>query len=86
MVIFPSFLAPGEGEFRAAGRTAENGVEAVLRYSSVSVQSHSAEDLLQEALSIHCCREAARPGGGSGGVTEHLQSVHLCGAGNDGDR
>lgn len=75
-------LSKGEGESGAAGLAGENGVAAVLRDSPPSVQTHSAQGLLQAALGVHCRREAARVGGGSGGDAGQLQSLPLCGAGD----
>ena len=82
----PHFLfATGEGESRASGLAVENGVEAVIRLSPVQVQAHPAEELLQAAVCVHCCGEAAGLGSGSGGAAERFQGRSLCGARVDGD-
>ncbi len=77
-----SLCVEGEVEPRAAGLTGEDRVAAVLRYSPLSVQTHSAEQLLQAAVGVYRCREAARFGGGVGGTAEQLQSHLLRGAGD----
>lgn len=82
LIVSVLLSVKGEGEFGAAGLAGENGVAAVVRHSSLSVQTHSAEELLQAALGIHCRREAARFGSGVGGTTETLQSLLLVGAGD----
>lgn len=54
----------GEDKYGSAGLVGEKGMEAVLHYTFVSVQTHQAEKLLQAALGVSGCREAARFGGG----------------------
>lgn len=80
------FPATGQSAPRASVLTAEGRMEAVVRHSSVSVQTHTAQELLQAALCLHCRREAARPGGGGGGIAEQFQSILLRAAGDDRDR
>lgn len=53
----------GEGGSGAAGLAGENGVAAVVRHSSSSVQTHPAEELRPAALCVHRRREAAGFGG-----------------------
>lgn len=81
-LLYPLFVK-GQGESRAAGLDGENRVAAVLCYSSPSIQTHPAEELLQAAISIHCCGKAAGFSSGSGGTTEQLQSLLRSGAGYD---
>lgn len=85
-ILSSPLFVKAESEPRAAGLTDENRVAAVLCYPSLPVQTHPAEELRQAALSVYCCREAARFGCGGGGTAEQLQSLLLCGAGDGRDR
>lgn len=86
MLILIIFLAKGEGEPRAAGPAGENRMAAVLRDSTLPVQTHSTEELLQATVGFYCRREAARDGSRGGGAAGELQGGLLCGGGDGGDR
>lgn len=80
------FVVKGEHEPRASGVADENRVEAVLCDSPLPVPTHSAEELLQAARCIYCCREPAGLGSGGGGTAQQFQGLFLCAAGDGGDR
>lgn len=80
--LYLFFLVKGEGGSRTTGIAGENRVAAVVRDSSLSVPTHSAEELLQTALCFYCCGETTGIGDGSGGSTAQLQGLLLCVAGD----